>query len=140
MTAINQHNRRLTSTVEALLTPDTRALLDTLLRQESADEAAAGSNAAYKLTLMKEAVAVDQTGESERMGRRSAVGRSPLSIAQTCIGSSHARPRRLQYYAYGVIKAQIFQVTRRAERERYLLKDGAIDKTAPVDFLIPENQ
>src|SRR5258708_38109960 len=51
--AITQHNRRLTSTVEALLTPDTRALLDTLLRQESADEAAAGSNAAYKLTLMK---------------------------------------------------------------------------------------
>jgi hypothetical protein len=43
----------LTSTVEALLTPDTRALLDTLLRQESAGEAAAGSNAAYKLTLMK---------------------------------------------------------------------------------------
>jgi len=36
LTAINQHNRRLTSTVEALLTPDTRALLDTLLRQESA--------------------------------------------------------------------------------------------------------
>jgi hypothetical protein len=53
LTAINQHNRRLTSTVEALLTPDSRALLNTLLRQESADEAAAGSNAAYKLTLMK---------------------------------------------------------------------------------------
>jgi hypothetical protein len=26
----------------------------------------------------------------------------------------------IQYYAYGVIKAQIFQLTRRAERERYL--------------------
>jgi hypothetical protein len=54
LSAVNQHNRRLTSTVEALLTPDIRALLDTLLRQESAEEeAAAGSNAAYKLTLMK---------------------------------------------------------------------------------------
>ena len=52
LTAINQHNRRLTGTVEALLTPDTRALLDSLLRQENAGEAA-GSNAAYKLTLMK---------------------------------------------------------------------------------------
>jgi hypothetical protein len=31
----------LTSTVEALLTPDIRALLDTLLRQESAEEEAA---------------------------------------------------------------------------------------------------
>ena len=39
--------------VEELLTPGTRALLDTLLRQENADEAAAGNNEAYKLTLMK---------------------------------------------------------------------------------------
>jgi hypothetical protein len=41
LSAVNQHNRRLTSTVEALLTPDIRALLDTLLRQESAEEEAA---------------------------------------------------------------------------------------------------
>jgi hypothetical protein len=53
LTAINQHNRRLTGTAQELLTPDTRALLDTLLRHENADEAAVGSNAAYKLTLMK---------------------------------------------------------------------------------------
>ena len=46
LTAINQHNRLLTGTVEELLTPGTRALLDTLLRQENADEAA-GSNEAY---------------------------------------------------------------------------------------------
>src|SRR6266481_9349459 len=44
--------------------------------------------------LDEEAVAVDQTGESERTGRRSAVGRSPLSIAQTRVGSPHPRPRR----------------------------------------------
>jgi hypothetical protein len=36
LTAINQHNRRLTSTVEALLTPDTWALLDTLLGKKAA--------------------------------------------------------------------------------------------------------
>jgi hypothetical protein len=30
------------------------------------------------------------------------------------------RSQGIQYYSYGVIKAQIFQLTRRAERERYL--------------------
>ena len=70
LTAINQHNRRLTSTVEALLTPDTRALLDTLLRQESAGE----EQCDLQTDLDEEAVAVDQTGDSERTGRRSAVG------------------------------------------------------------------
>ena len=53
LTAINQHNRRLTGTVEELLTPGTRALLDTLLRQENADEAAAGSSEARTTTSMR---------------------------------------------------------------------------------------
>jgi hypothetical protein len=66
LTAINQHNRRLTGTVEELLTPDTWALLDTLLRQENADEAAAGSNAAYKLTLMKK---LSQSNAAHPRGR-----------------------------------------------------------------------
>jgi hypothetical protein len=94
LTAINQHNRRLTSTVEALLTPDIRALLDTLLRQESAAEVAAESNAAYKLTLMKKLWQSTKPAKvKERVADLQLVG-SPLSIAQTCIGSSHPRPRR----------------------------------------------
>jgi hypothetical protein len=34
LSAINQHNRRLTATIEALLTTETRGLLDALLVQE----------------------------------------------------------------------------------------------------------
>ena len=120
LTAINQHNRRLTSTVEALLTPDTRALLDTLLRQESADEAAAGSNAAYKLTLMKK---LSQSTKPAKVKERVAdlqLVEARYRLLKPVLDHLTLGQDGIQYYAYGVIKAQIFQLTRRAERERYL--------------------
>jgi hypothetical protein len=120
LSAINQHNRRLTSTVEALLTPDTRALLDTLLRQESADEAAAGSNAAYKLTLMKK---LSQSTKPAKVKERVAdlqLVEARYRLLKPVLDHLTLGQDGIQYYAYGVIKAQIFQLTRRAERERYL--------------------
>jgi hypothetical protein len=120
LSAINQHNRRLTSTVEALLTPDTRALLDTLLRQESADEAAAGGNAAYKLTLMKK---LSQSTKPAKVKERVAdlqLVEASYRLLKPVLDHLTLGQDGIQYYAYGVIKAQIFQLTRRAERERYL--------------------
>jgi len=107
-----------------LLTPDTRALLDNpVAARKAADEAAAGSNAAYKTDLDEEALAVDQTGESERTGRRICrLVEARYRLLKTCIGSSPPLGQdSIEYYAYGVIKAQIFsKLTRRAQRERYL--------------------
>src|SRR5260221_2486065 len=120
LSAINQHNRRLTSTVEALLTPGTRALLDTLMRQESADEAAAGSNAAYKLTLMKK---LSQSTKPAKVKERVAdlqLVEARYRLLKPVLDHLTLGQDGIQYYAYGVIKAQIFQLTRRAERERYL--------------------
>ena len=120
LTAINQHNRRLTSTVEELLTPDTRALLDTLLRQENAGEAAAGSNAAYKLTLMKK---LSQSTKPAKVKERVAdlqLVEARYRLLKPVLDHLTLGQDGIQYYAYGVIKAQIFQLTRRAERERYL--------------------
>ena len=120
LTAINQHNRRLTGTVEELLTPDTRALLDTLLRQENADEAAAGSNAAYKLTLMKK---LSQSTKPAKVKERVAdlqLVEARYRLLKPVLDHLTLGQDGIQYYAYGVIKAQIFQLTRRTERERYL--------------------
>jgi hypothetical protein len=114
LSAINQHNRRLTSTVEALLTPDIRALLDTLLRQESAEEEAAGNNAAYKLTLMKKL-----SQSKERVADLQWV-EARYRLLKPVLDHLTLGQDGIQYYAYGVIKAQIFQLTRRAERERHL--------------------
>ena len=120
LTAINQHNRRLTGTVEELLTPDTRALLDTLLRQENADEAAAGSNEAYKLTLMKK---LSQSTKPAKVKERVAdlqLVEASYRLLKPVLDHLTLGQDGIQYYAYGVIKAQIFQLTRRTERERYL--------------------
>src|SRR3984893_7168569 len=120
LTAINQHNRRLTSTVEALLTPDTRALLGTVLQQESAGEAAARSNATYKLTLMKK---LSQSTKPAKVKERVAdlqLVEARYRLLKPVLDHLTLGQDGIQYYAYGVIKAQIFQLTRRAERERYL--------------------
>ena len=51
---INSHNRTLVAIVERTLTDETRALLDALLIQDTANETSApGKTSAYKLTLMK---------------------------------------------------------------------------------------
>ena len=47
---INSHNRRLVAIIERTLSAETRALLDALLIQETANP---GKTSAYRLTLMK---------------------------------------------------------------------------------------
>ena len=120
LTAINQHNRRLTATVEALLTPESRALLDALLLQENAEEGAAGENRRLQTDLDEEAVAIDQALEGERTRCRSEVGDERFRLLKPVLDHLNLGPDGIQYYAYGVIKAQIFQLTRRGAHERYL--------------------
>ena len=95
-------------------------MLDTLLRQENAGEAAAGSNAAYKLTLMKK---LSQSTKPAKVKERVAdlqLVEARYRLLKPVLDHLTLGQDGIQYYAYGVIKAQIFQLTRRAERERYL--------------------
>jgi TnpA family transposase len=121
LTAINQHNRQLTATVELLLTPATRALLDALLLQEGTDEASTpGSNAAYKLTLMKK---LSQSTKPAKVKERVAdlkMVDERFRLLKPVLDQLALGQDGIQYYAHGVIKAQIFQLTRRGEHERYL--------------------
>ena len=90
------------------------------MRQESADEAAAGSNAAYKLTLMKK---LSQSTKPAKVKERVAdlqLVEARYRLLKPVLDHLTLGQDGIQYYAYGVIKAQIFQLTRRAERERYL--------------------
>lgn len=121
LTAVNQHNRRLTATVKELLTPDTRALLDALLLQERTDEASTpGTNAAYKLTLMKK---LSQSTKPSKVKERVADLRlveARYRLLKPVLDHLTLGKDGIQHYASGVIKAQIFQLTRRGEHERYL--------------------
>lgn len=121
LTAVNQHNRRLTATVEARLTSDTRALLDALLLQERTDEASTpGTNAAYKLTVMKK---LSQSIKPSKVKERVAdlrLTEERFRLLKPVLDHLTLGQDGIQYYAYGVIKAQIFQLTWRGKHERYL--------------------
>lgn len=121
LTAINQHNRRLTATVEALLTPESRALLDALLLQETTEVGSPpGKTVAYKLTSMKK---LSQSTKPSKVKERVAdlkLVRERFRLLKPVLDHLNLGPDGIQYYAYGVIKAEIFQLTRRGAHERYL--------------------
>jgi Domain of unknown function (DUF4158) len=121
LTAINQHNRRLTATFESLLTQETRALLDALLVQESAEDGSPpGKTVAYKLTSMKK---LSQSTKPSKVKERVAdlkLVHERFRLLNPVLDHLNLGPDGIQYYAYGVIKAEIFQLTRRGAHERYL--------------------
>jgi TnpA family transposase len=120
LTAINQLNRRLTGSVETLLTSETRALLDALLLQEATEEGSPpGKTVAYKLTSMKK---LSQSTKPSKVKERVAelkLVQERFRLLKPVLDHLNLGPDGIQYYAYGVIKAEIFQLTRRAAHERY---------------------
>ncbi len=119
--AINHHNRSLVATVDHLLTPDTRALLDSLLQQEAADAGGApGKTSAYKLTgLKKLSQSTKPSTVKERVADLALIEKSYRSL-QPLLEGLALGPDGIQYYAHSVIRAEIFQLTRRDEKNRYL--------------------
>ena len=119
--AINHHNRALVATVEHLLTPDTQALLDSLLQREAADaDSPPGKTSAYKLTgLKKLSQSTQPSTVKERVTDLALIEKSYRSL-QPLLNGLSLSPESIQYYAHSVIRAEIFQLTRRDEKSRYL--------------------
>ena len=118
---INSHNRTLVAIVERTLTDETRALLDALLIQDTAGETIAPrKTSAYKLTLMKKlSQSTKPSKVKERAGDLALVERLYQSL-QPVLDELALNQDGIQYYAHSVIKAEIFQLTRREEKDRYL--------------------
>ena len=118
---INSHNRTLAAIVERTLTDETRALLDALLIQDTADETIApGKTSAYKLTLMKRlSQSTKPSKVKERAGDLALVERLYQSL-KPVLDQLALNQDGIQYYAHSVIKTEIFQLTRREEKDRYL--------------------
>lgn len=118
----SNRQRSLTKIVSTHLTDAQRQRLDALLEKE-AGVAGAGTAAPaqrYRLTLLK------QFHQSTKPGRIKANLADwqllsglyeEVEPVITALGLSH---EGLSYYAHAVIKAEIFQVTRRAAADRYL--------------------
>src|SRR5207244_2260878 len=113
--------RTLLTTVERMLTDDTRALLDTLLTQEAVDETSVpGKTSAYKLTLMKKlSQSTKPSKVKERVADLSLVEGLYQSLKPVLDGLA-LNQEGIHYYAHSVIKAKIFQLTRRDDPDRYL--------------------
>jgi len=116
--ALNQHQRLLNEIIDDCLTATQRTKLDELLEKESGDGTDEGWR--YHLTLLKRPfqstkpskiranLADLDTLQSLYLDLRPVVARLNLSY------------EHIRYYAYSVIKAQIPQVSRRADEDRFL--------------------
>ncbi len=126
--SINQHKRSLIRIVDKHLSPAQRGLLDTLLEKEMAasssegettDEAAARLRC-YRLTLLKKSFQSTRPAKIKanvtdfRLLRGLYV---EMETAITALGLTH---EGLRYFANSVVKAEVFQVTRRTAQDRYL--------------------
>jgi TnpA family transposase len=118
VTALHQHQRALNEVIDDCLGATQRAKLDELLEKEPADGTDEGWR--YHLTLLKRPfqstrpskiranLADLDTLQSLYLDLRPVVERLNLSC------------EHIRYYAYSVIKAQIPQVSRRADEDRFL--------------------
>lgn len=126
--SINQHKRLLIRIVEERLCPAQRQLLDALLEKDveaSSSDACAGDDASarlnrYRLTLLKKSFQSTKPAKIKTNITDFQLLRGlylELETAITALGLTH---EGLRYFATSVIKAEVFQVTRRTAQDRYL--------------------
>ena len=119
--AIKTQSQTLAGTIERTLDPATRSVLDDLLTQEPrAEETVPGKTSAYKLTLMKKlSQSTNPSKVKERVTDCSLV-RDLYHQLSRVLHTLALKPRGILYYAHTVIRAEIFQITRRDDPDRYL--------------------
>ncbi|MEN9898584.1 MAG: hypothetical protein RLZZ66_2233 [Pseudomonadota bacterium] len=118
VSALNSHQRTLSEIIDDCLTENQRTHLDTLLEKEPSNSTEEGWR--YRLTLLK------KPNQSTRPTKIKA-NLVDLDTVQTLYLDLMPVVQRLnlsyesiRYYAYSVIKAQIPQVSRRADEDRFL--------------------
>jgi hypothetical protein len=119
--AINRRSQELASIIEHALTQDVRALLDSLLTQEPVEgKDTPGKTSAYKLTLMKR---LSQSTKPSKVKERVAdldLVRDLYHQLRPALQVLALKPGGVLYYAYSVLRSEIFQLIRRNDPDRYL--------------------
>lgn len=122
LTLMNRQKQVLTALLTQTLSPQTRGLLDGLFVQSLtlAGEPVDSQTATYKLTLLKKfSHSTKPTKIRERVSDLTVLRElhTHLSAVLTALALP---PDGIRYYAHSVLKSEIFQITRRAEEDRYL--------------------
>ena len=120
--AINRRKKVLTELVGERLSTETRALLDELFVQgtELDGESVPSKTAAYKLTLLKKRSQSTKPSKVKERVSDLDVLATLYARLQPVLNSISLNHDGIHYYANSVIKAEIFQVLRRSEEDRYL--------------------
>jgi len=116
--SLNAHKKRLIEIVEKHLSREDRTLLDSLLEKPSDDDTSLGHR--YRLTLLKKCSQSTRPAKiRETIADFQLLHRLHARLVATL--AALALPQdAIRYYAYSVIRSDIFQVARRIEEDRYL--------------------
>ena len=122
LAAINRRKKELTALLEEKLPADTRELLDALFVQSTSldGEPMVSKTAAYKLTLLKKLSQSTKPGKIKERVADLALIEGLYHRLQPVLDALDLNDDGIRYYANSVIKSEIFQVTRRADEDRYL--------------------
>jgi TnpA family transposase len=115
-----QHTRELTKTIEAHLSPAHRTLLDALLDKQDALWPPEPRVQRYKLTLLKRFSQSTKPAKINANLEDLRVLRPLYHEVEAVVDALDLTPEGMRYYANAVLKSQIFQVSRRADDDRYL--------------------
>jgi len=114
------HQRHLAATLVAQLSTTQRALLDTLLEKAASEDETASQWQRYRVTLLK------RFSQSVRPSRIKAnisdlrTLRELYGHVDTVAEALDLTQEGIRYYATSVLKAQVFQIERRADEDRHL--------------------
>ena len=117
---LEQHKRMLTEVIKTQVSPGLRERLDALLEKTELLEENAPQIQRFKLTLLK------KISQSTRPSKIKAtlddwqIVRQLYEELSTSIAALDLTHDGIRYYANSVLKAQVFQVSRREEDDRYL--------------------
>lgn len=116
--ALNGHQHALNKIIDDCLNQNQRTSLDDLLEKESGD--GTGEEWRYRLTLLKKPYQSTQPSKIKaNLADLNTLQALYLSI-KPVVQRLNLSDECIRYYAYSVIKAQIPQVSRRADEDRYL--------------------
>ncbi len=122
LSALNQRKRDLSALIEQKLTAETRILLDTLFIQGQDDDTTEqpSKTTRYKLTLLKKLSQSSQpTKVKERVADLNHLAEMYVQLTPV-LSAMNLNHEGIRYYAGSVLRSEIFQLTRRADEDRYV--------------------
>jgi hypothetical protein len=118
--ALNQHQRELVGLVKDVLTPDIKRLIDSLFVQAECEGDQPTKMTRYKLTFLKNlSQSTKPTKVREKADDLDYLAKLYRELAPV-LSAMNLNYEGIRYYAGSVIKAKVFQLNQRSDKDRYV--------------------